>query len=494
MSGASQASIAAKENGAYYTPIPVAAALVRFAVRAPTDRLLDPSCGDGRFISLHPNSFGVERDKSAAALAKQNAPSAVVFEGDFFAWAAKSRARFDCAAGNPPFIRYQTFSGAVRRRALDLCRRLGVPFSGLTTSWAPFIVATASLLRPGGRMAFVVPASIGHAPHAAPLIDYLVEHFDDVRILAIRRKLFPHLSEDCWLLFAEGFGGTTDHIHFAQVERFHQDSLSDCPFTQVPVSEWRSDWNQRLRPYLLNRGQRSAYLDATRCENSLCLGNIATVGIGYVTGANDFFHLRPSEARQLSIPTTFLHATVRNGRALPRQVLSASTVHHWKQSDEPVLLLRISKDAIDLPASVRSYLESPRASVAQRAYKCRSRSPWYSVPDVRVPDFFLTYMSGTGPSLVKNAAGATCTNALHGVHLNNGADGHRLTRGWQSTYVQLSCEIEGHPLGGGMLKLEPREAARVSLPSDDALPADVEPDLRQALSTLRRWRHYEPAQ
>jgi type I restriction-modification system DNA methylase subunit len=35
-----------KEAGAYYTPDAVVATLVRWAVREPTDRLLDPSCGD----------------------------------------------------------------------------------------------------------------------------------------------------------------------------------------------------------------------------------------------------------------------------------------------------------------------------------------------------------------------------------------------------------------------------------------------------------------
>lgn len=215
-----EAERTAKESGAYYTPDPVAAALVRWAARSATDRLLDPSCGDGRFIACHSNSTGVERNEDAASAAKQHAPSGLVHHGDFFEWAEQSTERFDCAAGNPPFIRYQTFSGEVRRRALRLCHDLGAPFSGLTTSWAPFLVVTASLLRRGGRMAFVVPASIGHAPHAAPLIDYLVANFDAVRVVAIREKLFPHLSEDCWLLFAEGFGGSTRDIHFAPLERF----------------------------------------------------------------------------------------------------------------------------------------------------------------------------------------------------------------------------------------------------------------------------------
>ena len=207
-----------KQAGAYYTPDRVVSSLVRWAVRDDSDRLLDPSCGDGRFIASHRNSVGVEQDTEAAAVAKERAPCGTVHEAEFFAWAARARERFECAAGNPPFIRYQTFKGDVRRRALQLCASLGATFSGLTASWAPFLVATASLLKPGGRMAFVVPASIGHAPYAAPLLHYLVEHFDDVRITAIRSKLFPELSEDCWLLHADGFSGSTKEIRLTVLD------------------------------------------------------------------------------------------------------------------------------------------------------------------------------------------------------------------------------------------------------------------------------------
>ena len=308
-----EAERTAKESGAYYTPDPVVTALVQWAARKATDRLLDPSCGDGRFIACHPNSTGVERDENAACSAKERAPSAVVHPGDFFEWAEQSNERFDCAAGNPPFIRYQTFSGEVRRRALRLCHDLGATFSGLTTSWAPFLVVTASLLRRGGRMGFVVPASIGHAPHAAPLIDYLVANFGEVRIVPIREKLFPHLSEDCWLLFAEGFGGSTRDIHFAPMERFRDTEVPPRVAELVPVDDWRSLWNRRLRPYLLKDSQRATYQEVAERTDTWRLGLAASVGIGYVSGANDFFHLRPSEAQLWDIPDEFLHPTVRNG-------------------------------------------------------------------------------------------------------------------------------------------------------------------------------------
>src|SRR2546423_7179620 len=152
----------AKAKGAYYTPKEVAATLVRWAVREEKDRMLDPSCGDGQFLALHSNSAGIEQDTKAVAIAARRTSSRI-YVGDFFDWANHARERFDCAVGNPPFIRYQRFNGSVRDRALKLCARIGVRFSSLTASWAPFLVGASALLKPGGRMAFVVPAEIGHA-------------------------------------------------------------------------------------------------------------------------------------------------------------------------------------------------------------------------------------------------------------------------------------------------------------------------------------------
>ena len=177
-------------------------------------------------------------------------------------------------------------------------------------------------------------------------------------------------------------------------------------------------------------------------------------------------------------------------RNIPARTLSPSTIEEWRRSDEPMLLLRIPKGAA-LPAPVLEYLDSEEGQQARQTYKCRNRNPWYSVPDVRVPAYFLTYMSGVAPNLVRNSAAATCTNALHAVHPRNGNDGNRLLDVWDSTFVQLSCELEGHALGGGMLKLEPREAARVVMPSTGALSKSVESNLRDAIRTLRSWRHYD---
>ena len=482
-------ALSQKHAGAYYTPDPVVSSLVAWAVRRDKDRLLDPACGDGRFIAAHRNAVGIEQDADATRIAMARAPWSLVHEGDFFAWASETTERFDCATGNPPFIRYQTFKGTTRQRAIDLCNRLGAAFSGLASSWAPFLVATAGLLKPGGRMAFVVPAEIGHAPYAAPLLDYLVAHFSTVHVVAVREKLFPDLSEDCWLLYTSGFGSRTTTIRFTVLDRFTPDTRPPRAFQNISVRAWRDDWNRRLRPFLIPDEARVQYKAVACHSDARRFGTLASIGIGYVSGANSFFHLRPSEAVQWDIPASVLHPSVRNGRALPPARLTAGVVDRWRREDEPIFLLRLSKTQA-LPKGVRRYLETDAGRLAREAYKCRVREPWYAVPDVQVPDFFLSYMSGLEPSLVRNDAGATCTNSVHGVRLKPGAAAQPWLSSWGSPFVQLSCELEGHPLGGGMLKLEPREATQVLLPAGKASEGIHPAVIVDAIETMRTWRHY----
>jgi hypothetical protein len=479
-----------KRLGQFFTPPEVAATLIRWLELRPADRILDPSCGDGEFLALHTCAVGVEVDPVNAGRARLRAPGALIHSGDFFAWAAGTKERFEGAAGNPPFIRYQHFTGQVRQLAAAIAARLGADFNGLSSSWAPFLVAAATLLRPGGAMAFVVPAEIGHATYSAVLLECLCQHFRHVGILALREKLFPALSEDAWLLHCAGFGGTTSRLLLATADRFSSNLGSPLNGQPVTLATWRSA-GSRLRKFLLSPKALALYEDACRRPNVSPLSDLAHAGIGYVTGANDFFHLRPSQAKHWAIPRRCLRVAIRRAEQLPAQDVSNVAVRDWLAADEPVLLMDLRHER-SLPITVSHYLSTPDAERVQTAYKCRNRNPWYVVPDVRVPDAFLSYMSGAEAALVGNSAGCVCTNSVHAVRLKPGITVKQMQAAWQHPLAKLSCEMEGHPLGGGMLKLEPGEAGRVRLPGARSWFSKTETSaMTEATQAMRRWRHYD---
>jgi hypothetical protein len=101
-------------------------------------------------------------------------------------------------------------------------------------------------------------------------------------------------------------------------------------------------------------------------------------------------------------------------------------------------------------------------------------------------------MSGAEAALVRNDADCTCTNSVHSVRLREGIDASLLLDAWDSPLARLSCEIEGHPLGGGMLKLEPREASNIYIHTAKLSKRDTA-DVTSGIQAMREWRHHGTA-
>lgn len=474
-----------KTLGAYYTHSQVADFLVAWAVRSPHDKVLDPSFGGGVFLRSackrlrrlggDPSSsvLGVEIDQAVHKCISDklcdefDIKSERLVLSDFFALPAATFRGVSAIVGNPPFIRYQRFSGDTRKRALTRFREAGVRLSELSSSWAPFLIHSAALLAEGGRLAMVVPAEIGHASYARPVLEYLGRSFRQVTFLTFRKRLFPELSEDTLLLLAEHKSASV--ARFVWKDFVHAGALADLPAPRgrppgsrlLDASAVISGRQRLVEQFLPIRTQR-LYAELKASRHTRGLGEIADVGIGYVTGANDFFHVNGDTSRKYRIPDRYLKPAVRRGRDLSGLRF---TQKDWEVG-EACYLLKIDSD-VGLPSGLNRYLAIGEAQGLLRGYKCRTRTPWFKVPHVYEPDAFLSYMCGHTPRLVANDANVVAPNTLHILRFekHSSLDGLSLAVLWKTSLSELSAEIEGHPLGGGMLKLEPTEAERVLIPN-----------------------------
>src|SRR5208282_2700875 len=166
------------------------------------------------------------------------------------------------------------------------------------------------------------------------------------------------LSEDCWLVYAEDFGDRTEEIRFSALESLDPDAELPRASLEVPLTEWRNVWKRRLRPLLMPKQARALYEHVAARSDTKRFGDLAAIGIGYVSGGNDFFHLRPSKVAELGLPDSLLQPTVRNSRYLGEGCVSVELVERWRRADEPILLLNIPKQLTEIPKSVRRYLDS----------------------------------------------------------------------------------------------------------------------------------------
>jgi len=463
---------AQKTLGAYYTDEAVVDYLVKWAIRGPSESVLDPSCGDGAFLEAaakrlrklgarHATPWGIDIDGRALRAATNRLSHAKLLNKNFFAVRPSEIPSFDVVIGNPPFIRYQTFNEDKRGDALGRAREAGVVLPHLSSSWAPFVVHSVGFLKPQGRLAMVVPAELGHAAYAGAVLRFLVAKFGRINVVMFRKKLFPELSQDTMLLLCEEQGKCCHWFGVLPTESIEDVANPNTAALPVDIEAIRSG-RSRLKYYLIARKARCLYEGLREEPGVARLGDAADVGIGYVTGSNAYFHLTQNEVSEWGIPTRYLRRAVLSLAGFQGAVLRQIDWRELQSAGDKIYLLSIpptTEKALSRP--VRDYLQHGIKLGVPLRYKTRVREFWYSVPHVATGNALLSYMSGTSPKLALNRAGVVAPNTLHVVRFKEPKNAKPFVAGWYTSLTRLSCELEGHALGGGMLKLEPTEAEQV---------------------------------
>lgn len=457
----------AKARGAFYTPPELTRFLARWAIRNSSDWVLEPSAGDGAFLmaidqrlsalSVDGPAGGivaVEREAGEALKARRQVPRADVVNADFFDVDPQSTRRFAAVVGNPPYIRYHGFRGADRSKALARAEAQGVGLTGLASSWAHFVVHATGFLEDDGRLALVLPAELLHADYADPVRALLTRRFRSVTVVTFDKAAFESAQVDAVLLLASN----SDPAGFRVVRVPNIADLGSLDLTRTAVAgEAPGRWSGSV-----DQDAGDVYVEALHAGSGVPLGQWAHVDIGFVSGANDFFVMTRATAVDLGLPRSVLTTAVRRPSDAPGILL---------QLEETRVLLDLTGRS-DLDAATTKYLALGSERGLDRRYKTGSRTPWYAVPlPKRKPEAFLPYMHHRGPRLILNTLNARNSNLLHGVALKPDAPPvSAIAVAMASSLTLLSAEIEGRAYGGGVLKLETKEAERLIVPP---LPAAI---------------------
>ncbi|TFW30268.1 SAM-dependent methyltransferase [Massilia arenosa] len=492
---------ARKSRGAFFTPDAITAFIANWALRSSHDRVLEPSAGDAAFLvaAVHrlrelaprsgfcPELDGVELHEDSAGLAHERVAAAGgkarIRNCDFFALAPDPV--YDAVIGNPPYIRYQGFAGESRRRAREAALRGGVALTGLASSWAAFTIHSAMFLKPGGRLAMVLPAELLSVNYAGPVRRFLFERFRKVQLVLFEKQVFPDAEADVILLLADGFGeGPAGHAHIRQARDAAElqrlgDGLTWTPAD--PAGKWTSS--------LIDPDAISPLQDMLDRGRFTRLDQWGDTTLGIVTGNNKYFALSPQRVKELGLPRHELLRLSPPGSAHLRGLsLSAAMLAQLGKQGQSTYLFCPG----DQPsAAAAEYIDSGHRAGVATAYKCRVRKTWYKVPLVPPADLLLTCMNADTPRLVTNEANASHLNSVHGVYFS--AEHRALGRellplASLNSITLLHAEIVGRSYGGGILKIEPKEADVWAVPSPSLVAARAA-QLRQVLPQVARLLH-----
>ncbi|MHA2053627.1 MAG: N-6 DNA methylase [Candidatus Hodarchaeales archaeon] len=238
-------------QGQFFTPKNISSTIIGILNPKSTDRIIDPACGAGGFLTgiissfsslaSYSNIFGIDKDRflvkiSRLHLALLNAVDAnIICENSLKSpatWSTNINQTitfnsFDIVLTNPPFGVKITVSDPNILQNYQL----GYKWVKKNSSWEKsidlrerqplqvlFIEQCLNFLKPGGKLGIILPEGIFGNPSERYIIDYLLKNFKILAIISCSSLAFmPHTHIKTSLLFIEKSLPPKDYPFFVAI-------------------------------------------------------------------------------------------------------------------------------------------------------------------------------------------------------------------------------------------------------------------------------------
>ena len=492
--------------GEFYTPRPIAEFMVRWAINSPKDCMLDPGVGSGTFLieALYrletlglaraqavSQLYGIDINPLAVLMATinilQRAPGSRprVFMADFFDVSpltaqalGMDRIEFDAVVCNPPYTRHHELPRAYKERIARLVEsESGLRVSRLSSLYLYFFIHSFSFLKEGGRAAFIIPSEWMESGYGKALREFLLKKaaIDAMILFNEDSIVFPGVLTRACITLVTKEGGTGKALLLKLKSWPSAETLLEVVHERKEGS-YRWGRVRLVDLEILNTSHSWTPLFETASEISLPslvtrLGTLAKVSRGIATGANEFFTLSENEVKGHGIEREYLRPVVASARQLTKHlrgyVFRERDWNYMRARGERVYLLWCFKGREELQGTnVLKYIERGEEEGYNNRYLTRHRAVWYQVERRPPPDAFLVYMFRRGIRVTLNEFRALALNTLHCVYFREDVreDAVKVKAILAYLNSDLAFELASRSLriyGGGMYKLEPRDAEAI---------------------------------
>ena len=453
-----------KATGSFYTCSSIADYLANWAIPDGNVSVLEPSFGDGRFLSSalnrydwlgkdDPEIYGVEMQSAPYNAFICDHPKVNAVLSDFMDYHPPKCV--DAVIGNPPYVSLKKLSKESRNKTLSLMEKYALNMSPSGSLWMPFIVHATELLKVNGRLGFVLPYEITYVRYAFELWKYLSTHYGEIRVVRIYKDFFPEVEVETILFMAEKRGGHTDEVYY-RVYNTLDDLFRDD--RQLDVSIAISDILTMDKPFERALLPQHTMTLLSRLYQKGCLQKLiddCKFKIGYVCGDKSYFHPLQSTIQAYKIHEENLLPCFNSSRQLVDK--NNPGIETANMNCEAKLFYPKTMDEGEI-----AYIKKGEEDGIDQRYKCRVRKPWYMTPSIDVPDLILSVF-GNVPKLISNNGHFIVSNSLLAGTIVSTMTKEAMICRWYNSLTLLMIELSVHSLGGGTLVLIPGETDRLDI-------------------------------
>ncbi|MCF8378123.1 MAG: SAM-dependent methyltransferase [Bacteroidales bacterium] len=493
-----------KINGSYYTPSILSDFLIKHIfekyIRINEIDLLEPSCGDGQFISSlesyltfandrNPNIKlslvelnGAELNKAIQIANKLINTKISIYNEDFleFILREKDNQKYSLIIGNPPYIKKESLKKdqiercEVIRQKSNESSNIIYPKRSIKNIWPAFVEGTINKLNKNGILCFVLPSELLQVNYTQDLRNLLLSEFDRIEIFAFNELIFEGIQQDVIALIGvKGLPREEHGVSFYQVEKL--EDLKEPKFTEKYSNIHRKSLNKWTN-YLLT-DEELDFIDATKENFHSIKYHCKKVEAGIVTAANEYFILN-----QKNVITNKLNRLKKVVKPiLPKGSVISDTIYFDEMDFERIKLSNERVNFISFPnvsknklgKIANSYIDSGEilekegGPEYQSRYKMKKRTNWYSVPNIWKSEGLFIKRSHLYPKIFVNNSNALATDSFYRIIVNDEFDIKKLIFSFYNSLTLLLAELEGRFYGGGVLELTPNEFKNLRIPYNE---------------------------
>lgn len=495
-----------KLRGSYYTPKELADYIVGWAIKDnDTNKILEPSCGDGIFLKCMSNRniqkkcniMAIEIDKNASIKAKESLDKSNIFEDyqdfinnqkgalnnnenldvdygcniindDFYKVYQEilKYEKFDVIVGNPPYIRYQYLTELQREEQSRILINNNMKSNKLINAWVSFVVACVQMLDSNGRLGLVIPAELLQVVYAEELRKFLMKSLQKITIVTFKELVFPEVEQEVVLLLGEKdvYHDEEHKIRIVQYQNIDEliemNNIDEFEFSNVEINETK--WTK----YFLTHNDIMLINDIRLDKRFIKFSDVAKVEVGITTGNNNYFCVNKETVDKYNLENVCRPLIARSVNINGIKFTNNDWIGNINSGAKTYLIDFPSIPYDDYPELHKRYIEYGENNGENKGYKCKIRERWYRVPSIWAPEAFFLRRNHLYPKFILNSldVNAVSTDTMHRVRFNNIKDSKRVLLSYYNSVALAFTEIEGRSYGGGVLEILPKEAGKIIMP------------------------------